>query len=46
MYPSDLHKTLEQLTAVLLPAMFLYLLMEVGFLRFRRRTLAVGEAGA
>lgn len=46
MHPLDLQKTLEQLTAVLLPAMFVYLLLEVGFLRFRRRALVVGEAGA
>ena len=46
MHPLDLQKTLEQLTAVLLSAMFVYLLLEVGFLRFRRRALVVGEAGA
>ena len=37
MYPPDLQKTITQLGEVLLPAMFVYLLLEVGFLRFRRR---------
>ena len=46
MFTMDLQRSLEQIAAVLLPAMFLYLLLELLFLRFRRRRLAVGEAGA